>query len=408
MALSKETTLQIFGSIMKDPSILGNTDKYRLSPDDFQNSFERYIFGAIYNIFTTGAKSISVIDIDNYLSEHKTVYNNFLKNNGIEYLQDAEDLSNKDNFDYYYNKLKKYNAIRDLKKIGFDTSNIYPEDLLDDNSDKKLENFEQMSVQDIFHNIKAELSKTESNYLSSQSKEIKASNNIFNLIKKLKETPEVGLNLQGEIFNTISRGARKGKFYIRTAGTGVGKTRNMIGDACYLAYPIRYNIKEERWENCGSCSKVLYVGVEQEPEEIQTMILAYLSGINEEKILFGFYNEEEEEILKIAAKIMEIYSENFHIVQLPNPNIQSIKTTIRKYCLYNNTEYVFYDYIATSPSLLNEFRDLKVREDICLTMLSTALKDLAVELDVFMLSSTQVNGDLENKKGIKDQTVIRG
>lgn len=41
-------------------------------------------------------------------------------------------------------------------------------------------------------------------------------------------------------------------------------------------------------------------------------------------------------------------------------------------------------------------------------MLSTTLKDLAAELDVFIMSATQVNGELEEKKGIKNQTCLRG
>lgn len=41
-------------------------------------------------------------------------------------------------------------------------------------------------------------------------------------------------------------------------------------------------------------------------------------------------------------------------------------------------------------------------------MLSTTLKDLAAELDIFIMSATQVNGDIESKKGIKDQTCLRG
>ena len=51
---------------------------------------------------------------------------------------------------------------------------------------------------------------------------------------------------------------------------------------------------------------------------------------------------------------------------------------------------------------------LRIREDVALGMLSTALKDLAVELDVFMRSATQVNGDLQEIKGIRDQRCIRG
>lgn len=41
-------------------------------------------------------------------------------------------------------------------------------------------------------------------------------------------------------------------------------------------------------------------------------------------------------------------------------------------------------------------------------MLSTTLKDLAAELDIFIMSATQVNGELDDKKGIKNQTCLRG
>ena len=66
----------------------------------------------------------------------------------------------------------------------------------------------------------------------------------------------------------------------------------------------------------------------------------------------------------------------------------------------------------SSPSLLNEYRDLKIREDVVLTMLSTALKDLAVELKIFIMSGTQLNRTWEEKKGhataIRNQNMIRG
>lgn len=41
-------------------------------------------------------------------------------------------------------------------------------------------------------------------------------------------------------------------------------------------------------------------------------------------------------------------------------------------------------------------------------MLSTALKDLASELNIFMMSSTQLSGDFENKRGIRNQIFLRG
>lgn len=409
MNLDKNTILQIFGSLMKNPLLLSEVDKYSLTPQDFSTNFEKYIFAAINNLYQNGAERISVVDIDNYLINHEAVYKIFTENNGIEYLNDAEELSSLENFNYYYNKLKKYNAIRDLKIMGFNTNKIYPENLLENNREEQLDKFEKMSVQDIFNSIKADIAKTESKYANKlNTQTIKANEGVRNLINKLKTTPEIGINCQGEIFNTVVRGARQGKFYIRSGGTGTGKTRSMVGDACYIAYPIRYNSQKEKWENTGSCEKVLYIGTEQKPDEIQTMILAYLTDINEEKILYGNYSEKEEMLLEKAMKIMDIYEDNFVITQIPDPTIEQVKTHIRKFCLVNDINNVFYDYIFSSPGLLGEFRDLKIREDVVLGMLSTVLKDLAAELEIFIMSATQVNGELEDKKGIKNQTCLRG
>ena len=40
------------------------------------------------------------------------------KTRGHEYLEDAEEFAEVENFDYYYGHLKKINALKDLEKIG--------------------------------------------------------------------------------------------------------------------------------------------------------------------------------------------------------------------------------------------------------------------------------------------------
>lgn len=405
----RNIVMQLLGCLMKNPLFLGEVNTYNLTPNDFSKTMDKQIFAAIYNLFKGGAEKVTVVDVDNYLKGHPAIYSDFIKNNGIEYLQDAEDFGVLENFSYYYTTLKKYNAIKDLQKEGFDTSDIYPTDMLDPNQEDKLKKFDSMTIQMIFESVRSKLVKIEGEYnAGTNTKVCYANEGIDALLDGLAATPEIGVNLPGETYNTIVRGARKGKFYLQSSGTGVGKTRRMVGECCYIAYPIRYDWTRRQWEKRGSCEKVLYVGTEQTISEIQTLILAYISGINEEKILYGRYNDEERKVLEDTLKIMEIYKENFTIVQLPDPSIQLVKGTIRKECLLKDIGYVFYDYIFSSPGLLAEFRDLRIREDVALGMLSTALKDLAVELDVFMRSATQVNGDLQEIKGIRDQRCIRG
>jgi hypothetical protein len=190
--------------------------------------------------------------------------------------------------------------------------------------------------------------------------------------------------------------------------SGVGKTRAAVGDACMLAYPIRYNSLKRMWELTGAAEKTLFIATEQKLEEIQTLILAYLTDLNEETILYGYYTEEEEERVEKAILIMEKYSENLIVKEMPDPSITQLKAVVRENWLNYDIQNVFYDYIFSSPSLLAEFRDLKVREDVALAMMSSALKELAVELDIFVMSSTQTNAKVEEGKGIKNEAVIRG
>ena len=409
MTLDKQIVMQIFGSIMKQPELLSEVDNYSLIPTDFETTFERYIFISIANLFKEGARNISVVDVDSYLSEKPHIHEIFKKYNGIEYLQDAIELSEPTNFEYYYTKLKKYNAIKDLQKLGYNTNSIYPDgDMLSDEDYKKREKFDELKVTDIFTGLKMELAATEAKYGCAAAQTAKANKNIRELIAKLQTMPEVGAPCQGDIFNTITRGGRKGKFYIFSAGSGVGKTRTMVGNCCYMAYPIRYDSRQCQWISTGSCEKVLYIGTEQVIDEIQTLILAYLTDINEDIILGGIYNDDQQDRINKALAIMDAYEDNFIITQLPEPNLSQVKTHVRHHCLKDGCEYIFYDYIFATPSLLNEFRDLAIRPDVALRMLSTLLKDLAVELDVFIMSATQITGDMEFKPGyIRNHMLLR-
>lgn len=293
--------------------------------------------------------------------------------------------------------------------MGYDTSSIYPEkDMLDEKDYALREKFEDLDITQIFESVKTKIAIVEEKYACSETETSLINKNVRELLKDLKEKPEVGAPLQGEIFNTVVRGARLGKFYLMSAGSGTGKSRTMVGNASYIAYPIRYDSKRGEWINTGACEKVMYIGSEQKMDEIQTMIIAYLTDINEEKILYGTYNADEAHRIDIATEIMDIYSDNFIFTRLPEPNLAQVKSHVRMNVLSNHVNYVFYDYIFATPSLLNEFRDLAIRPDVALRMLSTLLKDLSAELNVFIMSATQITGKMEFKLGyIRNENMLR-
>ena len=406
---NQKDIMQVFGCLMKQPSLLSQTDKYKFYVDDFQSRFERKIFSSILYLWQHGAESIDEIDIVNYFSNIQSEYDYFEEQNGLEYINDCIELSDLLSFDYYYERVKKFSLLSQLKKVGYNTDKIYSENNLSDSNEEINKEFEQKTIKEIIDELNCELIKISEKCLSEDgNKTSDAAKGASELIEGLKGAPDTGARLQGKFFNTVVRGARRGKFYIRSASSGIGKTRNTIGDACYLSYPICWNNEQNKWDFTGATEKVLIIVTEQEKDEVQTMIISYLSGVNEEKILYGSYNDEESDRIQKALWIMDKYN-NLYITEMPNPNVQQIKFVVKEMCRRYDIGYVFYDYLFSNPSLLNEYRDLKIREDQALGIFSAELKALAVETNTFILTSTQTNAKVEDDgKEIKNESVIRG
>ena len=409
IAVDRQTVMQIFGSLMNKPSLLSEVDRYQLDPQDFTQQLDKFIFSAIYNLYAGGAQNIHTLDIDNYLQTNDLAKKLMERDNGIGFLQDCETYSEEGNFPYYYSRFKKLILLRELEKRGKSISQFYSEDPLDPHHAEINERFEKLTTTDIINSLKAEISVLENKYVNNTLyKESKASDNIRNLLVELKVKPEVGIKLQGDIFNTITRGGRKGKMYLRSASSGVGKSRSMVGDACNIAYPIRFEPRYNKWVATGGGEKVLYVMTEQDTDEIQTMVLAYLSGFNEEMLLYGTFTEEHMERLLKAVDIMETYQENLLLVHMPEPSASIVRNLFREYSIQKGVDNFFYDYIYSCSGILNEYRDLGVREDVALRLFTTALKNLAVELDAFVLTATQISNDDDKKGGFKDMRNIQG
>ena len=311
MALvDKKCIQQILGCLLKHPQYLNQVDKYNLTLADFPNRFERYIFGAIQGLYYNGAQKISVFDVENYLSSNDVSLKLFQDQNGIEYLQDIEEYSNAENFPYYYKKLKKLNLLADLRKQGFDINEFYIEDLLDPRSLEINQAFEELDIQDIVIGMKKKLMKLESDYVKSDEVQSwNAADEIDDVIENFGSADEIGLPIQGSILNKVINGAERGALTILSGASGTGKTRTAIGNACALAYPIRYNSTICEWEQTGNSERVLFIVTEQQKAQILRMVIAYLSDVNESKFKHAHFSTDEKLRIDQARKIMKKISQ---------------------------------------------------------------------------------------------------
>lgn len=394
---------------MQKPTLLANTDKYHLTITDFSSSFERILFNSIQTLFSNGLKEINPIDIDNFLTSTAGLKKVFEQNNGVEFLQNAIEFSELENFDYYYSHLKKLNLIKELKKNGFATDDIYCDDLVKSDCDEINKKFETLTEQDIIEMIKKKILTIEQNVGKKEENETAASfEGARDVFEEAGNGEDIGLPLQGRITNEVMGGARLGTFMIRSASSGCGKSRRMVGDACILAFPYRYNSRKEKWEQVGNSAKVLYITTEQTIKEIQRMILAYLTGINESKFRYGLFTDKEKIIVEQAFKVWEEYKDNLIIGRMANPTNEGLKNYIREQVILNQIEYVLYDYIFIGSALLNEYKGFSLRNDELLLLMSTTLKDIAEELNVFVMTATQVNAKADENKDIRNEASLAG
>jgi len=401
------STMYVLGALIREPSLIEKSN-YILTESDFIG-LHKILFGAVYNLQAEQINKITPLDIDLYLKQYSKQYDTYKKENGLEYLQNIYGIVDatfeEAQFEYYYNRVKKFTILRDLDRNGIDIKPFYNPDVDFTEIDKENERLNETDIADIFNKVREKLSIIEDKNISkSRVKAINAAQNIRELVQELRSNPEVGYPLAGDILNYAARGAREGKLYLFSAPTGHGKTRFLVGNACSLSLPYIENGKIIKRDNL---VPVLFIATEMDPDEIQTLILAYVSGVNEEKILTNRLNPEEERLLEVALKIIEDYAENFKIEKISDPSISSLRSKLTRYVLSEHYRYVFYDYIFTSPGLNMEFSKTGLREDVVLMMLSNTLKEIASDYGVFVYSGTQVSRGWE-KAQFRNENFLAG
>ena len=125
---------------------------------------------------------------------------------------------------------------------------------------------------------------------------------------------------------------------MRSAPTGIGKTRSLIADACYMSCNKIYD-ENFGWIRCGSSEPTLYITTEQELEEVQTMMLAFISNVNEEHILNGRYEDGDEERIDKAIEILT--NSPLYVECIPDFSLQDIENKIKKNIREHDVKYVF-------------------------------------------------------------------
>ena len=404
--------VQVIGCIFKNPKLLERDDKYKFNEQDFYDEFHKLVFGCMYNLWQLGAKEITLPAIEDYLTQRPKALATYKANKGPEFILKAAEMANVNTFDYYYNRMKKMSLLRAYEEMGMDLTWLYnPDEVMDMKRKQAQEDWlDNATLADIYNKINDKIDSIKLQYVENVTDGgCQIGEGIDELIDSFAETPAVGYPLYDIYTSTTARGARLGKFYLRSAATNVGKTRAMVGDACFIGCSQMWSLKENKWVTTGACQSVLFIATEQTLDEIQISAVACISGVEEDHIVMHEYFTGEWERIVKAKQLLK--QSKIQFICMPDFSMDDVENMIKKHIRENQVEYVFFDYIHSSAKILTEIGGKSgvknLREDNILFLLASKLKDIAVQYGVFILSSTQLNADYQTSE-TPDQNLLRG
>lgn len=401
----------VLGILCHKPQTVRNPDM-PLNEGDFYQAFHKNIFSAINNIAYSDSKvdRITAVDIDNYIAQYPANYKIWEKHNGFEYIQSAIETANVKTYNGNYWRLKKFAMLRDYSSRGFGVEDLYNYNLEDLNlQEEQMKALDKMTIDQMVDHFSLKMLDLRDKWsIGENRKSFKAGDGIRDLLKKLKDEPEMGYPFRNGFYNAIFRGQRFKKFMLRSAGTGVGKTRLSIADMSNIAMEYLWDYEKKDYVKNGFVEPVCFISTELEQEELQTGILAFVSGVDEDVIKNSKYSPEIEARLIRGLEIIE--NSPFFAEYIDDFSISDIETIIEKHIIENSVKYIAFDYIQMVPKLARSMQEAfagSLREDQILVQLSAALKLLANKYDVYIVSATQLNRNAKEHE-MRDTTSLRG
>ena len=402
----------LIGNICNNLDLIRDTS-ISIEVDDFVQNTHKLTFASIKNIAIQSpmAKTISARDIDNYLSAFEGKHKKWLDQKGFEYTEQCIEKSNPDTFTLSYQRVKKMSLLRAYTNEGIDISDLYNYKSLDmQELDNDMVTIDNMEMRDIIDHFSVKQLRVKDRFnIDSDVEQFKAGSNLDDLFERLAKGPDYGMPFDNPYYNALFRGMKGQKLLLQSAESGGGKSRNAIRDVCTVSCSKHYNIKTRKWEEQTIKKPTLLISTELEEDEVNILMLAYISGIPQTVIQNSNYENEVANRLQIAREVLE--EAPIYITVIKDFSIRDIEDIIERHVIEKDIAIAAFDYIQMRPKLqrsLNEVNGgVMQREDQVLAAMSEALKHISERYDIFIRSSTQLNNKAKEVER-KGQEVLAG
>lgn len=403
---NRQTADKVIGCVLQKPELLLDT-KYKIDVHDFKNAFQRVMFGTIYNLAIRGYKSVSIMDIDTFVSPYKAEYDCIKTNNFEGYVSTLMKIVDPNNFDGYYNHFKKYSCLNTCHENGIDVSKYYNFDASDEENDGRIAS---VTVDEITKFYSGMVEEIKSKFASTTREEAKVGDNFISTLEEFEETPYYGAVMTSPYQTALYRGWCKGQVILSSGASGTGKTIRAVGELCNVCATELFNIEENRWEENLNCQNEggLFINTEMDlKKELEPMFAAYIAGVERSKIMDGKITKEERERLVYATEVMK--ESNLYMIDSPKFTLETLESDIKRYVYNHNIGYVVFDYCQDNGVISKEMRkthEVVARDTIILNLVD-ALKNWSRDYDIAIMSGTQLNGN-EKINDVIDEACLSG
>ena len=406
---SNSITDRLLACLVQNPTLCLD-EKYKLDKNEFAvNKFHQIIYVSIYNLACHGYKTISIMDLNEFLKPYEAQYNVYLDNNGDSYIETIIELTDVDNFWGYYKEFRKLSCLTVYKDNGFDISKFWNEEISDE---KNIENLNQYTIEDIlnyYDNLQLQIDKI---YYPKEKdlEETKAGFGLKELKEQLQEEPLYGHSFNSELLNTITRGLMDGQLSCFSSPSGVGKSCLAVATMTKLCATKLWDEEIQSFIDnpCHTKNGGLYIQFELDNvQELSVKFLSYIANIPVSTILNGNYTQEQSLRLDTAIDILE--NSNIHLCYMPNFTMKNIEQEIKDHVLNHGIDLLVYDYLQDGGALNGEMvranGGVGLRTDQVLANLSDFLKLMARTYNIPVYTCTQTNANLGSVEAIGVESI---
>ena len=398
----------VLGCILTQPDLLFQP-QYPLSKFDFEvNIFHKTLFICIVQVAKSGAKDISEFEIENFVKNYPAQFEILQDNNFFDFISTVKELSAIENYDVYYNVVRKFGLLRDLQRQGYDISKYFNINGDETEERAKLDNY---SIQDVLNDIDLKTLKLRNKFdVKYVRDEMDAGEDTEGLLELFEETPAFGSMLQSPYLTTLFQGWCRGHLLLRSAPSGVGKTRLAIADLCTVgATQIWDETSQDFVDNLNYQGPSFFIHTEMNNrEEVNPMFLAAISGVEYRLITNGLYTKDQRNRILKAGDIL--LNSHIKISDMPDFTNKSIERKIKEQVEGRGAAYGIFDYVQLQGAIAAEYKEttnMPIREDLVLKAVVTELKGMAEKYNVGLYSMTQVN-DNWKQSDFPDESCLSG